>query len=101
MLHYQKQRIGPELREHPLLSVALAVANKEHWNITNNPIYPACLADFRKRHRASQARKLGAGTKTPPATASSLSPASPALSEQEVMTHVRDILDRVHALHHA
>ena len=55
LLNFQKQLLIPELCEHSLLSVALAVADDGHWNIANDPIYPACLAEFRKRHEASQA----------------------------------------------
>ena len=55
LLNFQKQLLIPELREHSLLSVALAVADDGHWNIANDPIYPACLAEFKKRHEASQA----------------------------------------------
>ena len=50
LLNFQKQGLIPELREHPLLSVTLAAADSEHWNITNDPIYLACLAEFRRRH---------------------------------------------------
>ena len=42
LLNFQKQLLIPELREHPLLSVTLADADSEHWNIANDPIYPAC-----------------------------------------------------------
>ena len=55
LLNFQKQLLIPELHEHPLLSVALADADSKHWNITNDPIYLACLAEFRKRHESSQA----------------------------------------------
>ena len=55
LLNFQKQLLIPELHEHFLLSVALAVADDGHWNIANDPIYPACLVEFRKRHEASQA----------------------------------------------
>ena len=55
LLNFQKQLLIPELREQPLLSVTLTAANSEHWNITNDPIYSACLAEFRKRHESSQA----------------------------------------------
>ena len=55
LLNFQKQLLIPELRAHSLLSVALAVADDEHWNVANDPIYPACLAEFKKRHEASEA----------------------------------------------
>ena len=44
----------PELCEHSLLSVTLAAADSEHWNIANDPIYLACLAGFRKRHELAK-----------------------------------------------
>ena len=111
LLNFQKQRLIPELREQPLLSVALAVANDEHWNIANDPIYPACLAEFRKRHKASQAsqanksvKKSGTGggsptlAMTPPSATSSKPPPTPALGDHEVMELVSDTLDQVYAL---
>ena len=57
LLNFQKQLLIPELREHSLFSVALAVVDDGHWTIANDPIYPACLAEFKKRHEASQANK--------------------------------------------
>ena len=57
LLNFQKQLLISELREHSLLSVALAVADDRHWNVANDPIYPACLAEFRERHEASLVNK--------------------------------------------
>ena len=109
LLNFQKQLLIPELREHSLLSVALAVADDGHWNIANDPIYPACLAEFSKRHEASQANKsvekpgTGGGSPTcattPPSSNSSKPPPTPVLGDREVMELVRDTLDQVHALH--
>ena len=75
------------------------------------PIYPACLAEFRKRHKASQAslanksvEKPGTGggsptcATTPPSATSSKPPPPPALGDCEVMELVRDTLDQVYAL---
>ena len=108
LLNFQKQLLIPELPEYPLLSVALAVADDEHWNITDDPIYPACLAEFKKRHEASQAsesvKKSGTGggspplAMTPPSATSSKPPPTPALGDCEVMELVRDTLDQVFAL---
>ena len=111
LLNFQKQRLIPELREHPLLSVALAAADSKHWNITNDPIYPACLAEFRRRHESSQAsqanksvQKSGVGggspthATTPPSATSSKPPPTPALGDHEVMELVRDTLDQVYTL---
>ena len=111
LLNFQKQLLIPELCEQPLLSVTLATADSEHWNITNDPIYPACLAEFRKRYEASQAsqanksaKKSGTGggspmiAMTPPSATSSRPPPTPALGDHEVMELVRDTLDQVYAL---
>ena len=112
LLNFQKQLLIPELREHPLLSVTLAAADSEHWNIANDPIYLACLAEFRKRHESSQASQAnksvqesgtGGGSPTcamtPPSATSSKPPPTPALGDQEVMEPVCDTLDQVYALH--
>ena len=111
LLNFQKQRLIPELHEYPLLSVALAVADDGHWNIVDDPIYPACLAEFRKRHEASQAsqasksvQKSGTGrgspmhAMTPPSATSSKPPPTSVLGNHEVMELVRDTLDQVYAL---
>ena len=111
LLNFQKQRLIPELRGHPLLSIALAAADSKHWNITNDPIYPACLAEFRRRHESSQAsqanksvQKSGTGggspthAMTPPSATSSKPPPTPALGDHEVMELVCDTLDQVYAL---
>ena len=55
LLNFQKQQLIPELREHSMVSAALAEADDRHWNITNDPIYPPCLEGFRRRHESSQA----------------------------------------------
>ena len=108
LLNFQKQLLIPELHEHSLLSVALAVADDRHWNVANDPIYPACLAEFRKRHEASQANKsvekpgTGGGSPTcamtPPSVTSSKPPPTPVLGDREVMELVCNTLDQVYAL---
>ena len=43
-----------------MVSAALADTDDGHWNVTNDPIYPACLEGFRRIHKsslASQANK--------------------------------------------
>ena len=111
LLNFQKQLLIPELREHPILLAALADADDGHWNITNDPIYPACLAELRRRHEASQAsqanksaEKSGTGggspthAITPPPATSTKPPPTPTLGDHEVMGLVRDTLDQVYAL---
>ena len=38
LLNLQKQQVIPELCEQPMMSVALEVADDEHWNVVNDPI---------------------------------------------------------------
>ena len=106
LINFQKQLLIPELWEQPLLSVTLAVADDEHWNIVNDPIYPACLTDFWRRHESSQAPQADESTggecpthaKTPPPATSSIPLPTPTLSDHVVMELVQEMLDQVYAL---
>ena len=94
-----------------MVSTALADADEEHWNITNDLIYPACLEEFRRKHKSSQASQVNKSVKgpgigggspthvmTPPSTTRSQPPPTPTLGAQEVRGLVRDTLDQVYAL---
>ena len=108
LLNFQKQQLIPELREHSMVLAALAEADDGHWNIMNDPIYPACLEGFRRRHESSQANKsaersgTGGGSPTcamtPPSTTSSQPLFTPTLGAHEIRGIVRDTLDQVYAL---
>ena len=111
LLNFQKQLLIPELHEHSMMSAALADADDGHWNVTNDPIYPACLEGFRRRHESSQAsqanksaKRSGTGggsptrTMTPPFATSSQPPPTPTLGAHEVRGLIRDTLDQVYAL---
>ena len=58
----QKQVLPPELEEVPQITVALSVANPNHWNIMNDPIFPSCLDIFKVRHEASLASEAATST---------------------------------------
>ena len=103
LLNFQKQLLIPELCEQPLLSVALAVADDEHWNIANDLIYPACLAEFRKRHEASQASQANKSVKK-----SGTGGRSPTLATERIHMHQqgnfllhppRDVRSNTHNIH--
>ena len=55
LLNFQKQQLIPELHKHSMVLTALAETDDGHWNVSNDPIYPACLEGFRRRHESSQA----------------------------------------------
>ena len=46
LLNFQKQQLIPELREHSMVLAVLAEADDGHWNVTNDPIYPALNFSF-------------------------------------------------------
>ena len=111
LLNFQKQQLIPELHELSTISAALAEADDGHWNITNDPIYPACLEVFRRRHESSQdpqANKSseGSGTgggsptgvMTPPSITSSQPLLTPTLGTHEIREIIHETLDEVYAL---
>ena len=107
----QDQVLPPEMEGAPMVSAALAKADPSHWNIQNDPIYPACLDLFKARHEASMALKvvpsMGEGaedvthvpepfpTMTQPTTAQ---PTTPPLTVQDIDVRVAEVMDRVHDL---
>ena len=109
--NFQKQQLIPELREHSMVSAALAEADDGHWNVTNDPIYPPCLEGFRRRHESSQASQASksaarSGTggasptrvMTPPSATSSQTLFTPTLGAPEIRGIICDTLDQVYAL---
>ena len=111
LLNFQKQQLILELREHSMVSAALAEADDRHWNVTNDPIYPACLEGFRRRHESSQASQVnksaersgtGGGSPTramtPPSATSSQPLFTPTVGAHEIRGIVRDTLNQVYAL---
>ena len=112
LLNFQKQQLIPELREHSMVSAALAEADDGHCNIANDPIYPACLEGFRRRHESSQASQANKSAKrsgtgggsptcamTPPSTTSFQPLFTPTLGAHEIRGIIHDTLDQVYALH--
>ena len=107
----QDQVLPPEMEEAPLVSAALAKADPSHWNIQNDPIYPAFLELFKARHEASMASKAapstGEGvenfthapelfpTMTQPTTTQ---PTTPPLTVQDIDVRVAEVMDRVQNL---
>ena len=111
LLNFQKQQLIPELRVHSMISAALVEADAGHWNVTNDPVYPACLEVFRRRHESSQdpqANKSakGSGTgggsptgvMTPLSTTSSQPLLTPSLGSHDIREIIRETLDQVYAL---
>ena len=108
----QKQVLPPELEEVPQITVALSVADPNHWNIVNDPIFPSCLDVFKVRHEASLASEAATSTggassrgesSTPtqelPLAIWPQPPPTPTLGWQEVNTRVAEVMDQVHDLH--
>ena len=92
--------------------MALSMADPNHWNIVNDPIFPSCLDAFKVRHEASLASEAatssgGASSQgessTPtqelPLATWPLPPPTPTLEWQEVDAKVAEVMDQVHNLH--
>ena len=115
MFHWapkQKQVLTPELREAPQLTVALSVADANHWNIVNDPIFPSCLDKFKARHKASLTSGAAKLTRRPSSQGESSTPtqelplatwppppSTPTLKWWEVDEKVAEVMDQVHNLH--
>ena len=108
----QKQVLTPELRDAPLLMVALSAADANHWNIVNDPIFPSYLDEFKMRHKAFQAsgaakltrrpsshRKSSTPTHELPLATWPQPPSTPTLEWWEVDEKVAEVMDQVHNLH--
>ena len=107
----QDQVLPPELEEVPQITVPLSIADPRHWNITNDPIFPSCIATFWVRHEATLASGTAAssggassrgGGSTPlqelPSASWPLPPPTPPLEWQEVDKRVTEVVDQVHDL---
>ena len=108
----QKQVTTPKLKGMPQLSVVLSVADANHWNIGNDPIFPSCLDKFRARHKASQASGVTKSIRRPsshgesstpthelPFPARPQPPSTPTLGWHEVDKKVSEVMDQLHNLH--
>ena len=93
------------------MSAAFAVADEQHWNTVDDPIYPACLAQYRKKHETSPDPPAHKSDKKPgtegesvalettlPLATSSRPLTTSALGEDEIEDQVHDILNQVFAL---
>ena len=115
VLHWapkQKQVLMPELRDASQLMVALSVADANHWNIVNDPIFPSCLDEFKARHEASLASGAAKLTGRPSSHGGSSTPThelpfatwpqpppTSTLEWREVDEKVAEVMDQVHNLH--
>ena len=104
--------MAPELEGMPELSVALAAADRNHWNIANDPVYPSCLTQFKARREASQASGATKSTRgsgfhgesstsacEPPSPATPQPPSTPTLEWYEVDDKVTEVMAQLHNLH--
>ena len=113
--HYmlpQRQKITPEILESLRVTVSLAPVGEGHWNIVNDPIYPACLDQFRERHEAASKNLTSQQFQVPdvnqmfgpmatPSSSTAPSPTPPStlpLGSEDVNRIVQETLDTFHDL---
>ena len=111
-LHYQEEKMIPELCNQHMESVELAATDDEHWTIKQDLVYQACLKAFQRKFEASPAFKASTSSKkkapsggahpaSAPASTSSSTPSSwptTYVHGKEVHETVHDIMDEVYAL---
>ena len=107
----QEQVLPPKLEETPQVAAALAMADPNHWNILNDPIYPGCLELFKARHKASMASKVATSAgavgsqgenftptqELPPVTWPT-QPTTPPLTIQDIDAWMTEVMDQVQDL---
>ena len=106
MITYQKSQIIPEFHMSDTIEAPLAVADEKHWNILNDPVFPACLVGFKDRHETSQGTTSQAGPSTrsmtlrttPSSATGSSSQSAPTSDVNEVREQVHKILTQIFAL---
>ena len=106
MITYQKSQTIPEFRMPDTVEAPLAVADKKHWNILKDPMFPACLAGFKDRHETSKGTTSQAGpstrgrtlTTTLSSATSSSFQSAPTSDVNEVREQVHEILAQIFAL---
>ena len=114
--HYmlpQRQKISQELLESLRVTVSLASVNEGHWNIVNDPIYTACLDQFRERHEAASKNPTSQQFQVPDVNQTFDSMATPSdsivptpilpstlpLGSEDIDRIVQETLDTFHDLH--
>ena len=103
MITYQKSQTIPEFQNADTIEAPLAVADVNHWNIVNDPVFPACLAWFKDKHEGTTS-KAGPNmrgvtlTTTLPSATSSSSQGTPTSDADEVKEQVHNILGQIFAL---
>ena len=109
----QRQKITLEILESLRVTVSLAPVDEGHWNIVNDPIYPACLDQFRERHEAASKNPTSQQLQVPdvnqmfgpmatPSDSTVPTPILPStlpLSSEDINRIVQETLDTFHDLH--
>ena len=106
MITYQKHQMTPEFRRPEIIDTPLAVAHEKHWNIVNDPVFPACLEEFKTRHEASKRTTSQTGpsvrgttlTKGPSSVVGSGPQSAPTSNAEEIRKQVQEIMAQIFAL---
>ena len=95
LITYQKNQLTPEFCRPEIINTPLAVAHEGHWNIVNDPMFPACIQEFRARHetlmKTSSQTGLSVKVESGPQKASTS-------NEKQVREQVREIMAQVFTL---
>ena len=103
---YERHPMPPEHRASGIISTPLAEKDNAHWNLLNDPIFPACLGRFRDEEEASArttSLKVGDASDAVLVEATSVAPGSdawrrPSLTSDEVAELVDKTITEINAL---
>ena len=106
MITYQKHQMTPEFRRPEIIDTPLAVAHEKHWNIVNDPMFPACLEELKTRHEASKRTTSQTGpsargttlTMGPSSVVGSSPQSAPTSDAEELREQVQEIMAQIFAL---
>ena len=105
-ISYQRHTMLPEHRASGIISAPLAEKDDAHWNLLNDPIFPACLERFRDKEEASvrtASLEVGDASDAVPVKATSVAQGSdagrrPPLTSDEVAKLVDQTIVEINAL---
>ena len=81
------------------IEAPLAVADEKHWNILNDPVFPACLVGLKDRHETSKGATSQAGPSTGGMTLTTTLPSATGSNSQSAPTSdVNEVREQVHKI---
>ena len=99
MITYQKAQTIPKTHLTKMIEAPLPVADENHWNIWQDPMFPSCLEEFKVRHKASSTSQGVKSSSQAGSTLTTTLTSATGSGPQGVCTLVADeVRDQVHEI---